>query len=50
MDAQNVFATEVPKKFLNNPRTIEAKKEGIRRWKEYDTVGQVSHSPDAQVL
>ena len=31
MDVQSVFATEVPTKFHNHPRIIEAKKEEMKR-------------------
>ena len=54
MDGQDrlytTFAAEVPRKFHDNPKIVEAKEEEIRRWKEYDTVDQVVRSVDMQVL
>jgi hypothetical protein len=34
----------------NHPQIVEAKKEEIRRWKEYDTADQVSQTSEMQVL
>ena len=46
----DTFACEVPKSLHNNPMIIEAKKEEMRRWKEYDTVEQVVQTEDIQVI
>ena len=50
MDVQHIFSAEVNKKYHNHPQIIEAKREELSRWKEYDTVKQVSHVSDMQVL
>ena len=50
MDAQKVYATEVSRKFHDHPDIIAAKQEELKRWKEYDTVSQVSQTEDMQVL
>ena len=50
MDAQNVFATEVPKKHHDHPKIVEAKREELRRWHEYETIDQVSQTENMQVI
>ena len=50
MDIQNVFSTEVPKRLYANVKIIEAKEEELKRWKEYDTVSQVTQTSDVQTL
>ena len=46
----DTFATEVPKKLHDHPLIIKAKMEEIRRWKEYDTVEQVTKTEEMQVI
>ena len=50
MEVQNIFSTEVSKRHHDHPEIVKAKKEEIRRWKEYDTVDQVSQTSEMQVL
>ena len=50
MDVQNVFSTEFPKKNHGHPEIIKAKREEMRRWKEYEKVDQVAQTPDMQVI
>ena len=54
MEDQNhlseVYACEVPKSLHNNPNIIEAKKEELRRWKEYDNVERVIQDEEMQVI
>ena len=45
-----VFVTQISKKFHDHPQIIEAKKEELMRWKEYDAVVQVNRGMDMNVL
>ena len=44
------FSVEVPKKFHDHPKIHEAKKEEMKRWKEYNTVEQFTVNEEIQVL
>ena len=49
-NVNQVFAVEIPKKFHDHPIILEAKKEELKRWKDYDTVQQVNRGMDMNVL
>ena len=45
-----VFVTQIPKKFHDHPQIVEAKKQELLKWKEYDAVDQVTQGMDMNVL
>ena len=45
-----IFVTQISKKFHDHPQIIEAKKEELRRWQEYGAVEQVNQGMEMNVL